>query len=227
MATAAQDDAPMATNTKEEDHNLKAVKADNAAIPVELWNGKVHRALALPEEDVTEDALTKALDALHKGALHYWHWKVARDFWTWWMWDKHLQKEQGLSPCLEALEPGLLLALKHSVDASWWDWDRGLAPFFWRFPKMWQAEAQDGLPPCFTGKPPSWKKPQRHNKDDDAHTKERRKIAKVRQCRYISARAGMHSGMILSVHNPCALTPTLTLLVIGHSYSMQHFSFEH
>jgi len=118
--------------------------------------------------------------------------KVARYFWTWWMWDKHLQKEQGLPPRLEALELGLL-ALEHSVDAFWWDWDRGSAPFFWRFPKTWQAEARDGLPPRFTGKPLSWKKLQRQNKDAYAHAKEHRKIAKVRHHGYISAIIGILS----------------------------------
>jgi len=55
MANTAQDDTPAAPDPKEGDRNLKAVKADDAAIPVELWNGKVRRALALPEEEVSDD----------------------------------------------------------------------------------------------------------------------------------------------------------------------------
>jgi len=188
--------APMkeSANVSSDDpnRNLKAVKADDAKIPVHWWDNKVREALKLSRDKVADDRLSWCLDRIRQATLYFWKRKVASSFWLWWARDKHLRSSKGLPPRHECLEPGLH-ALHHSVDASWFDWDRGSAPFFWRFPAHWQAEARDGLRPRFVSDPPQWRKPQQPPKDKDVGAKERAKISKVRRRGYISAMVGIVS----------------------------------
>ena len=71
-------------------------------------------------------------------------------------------------------------ALAHAADASWWDWDRGSAPFFWRWPEEYQEEMRDGLRPRFVGPPPSTMTPQLPPRDPSVAGKERAKLDKFR-----------------------------------------------
>jgi len=89
MPSSAQDDAQTAQDTKDKDRNLKAVKADDAAIPVELLSGKVCQALTVSAEDVPDRRHTdKGSGCFVQRSCSILAWKVVHDFWTRWMWDK-------------------------------------------------------------------------------------------------------------------------------------------
>lgn len=188
-------DSPMPKEQETQDQpdrNLKAAKDDDARIPVELWRDKIRKTVPDRCDGLSDDRLELALGTIRKGALRYWNRSVSSSFWRWWKRERLERHTQGLPPRLGGLEPGLL-ALQHSVDASWWDWDRGSAPFFWRFPQEWQEEARDGLAPRFLGPPPSWKHPQRPSQDPKVRDKEREKISNVRAKGYIATFAGILS----------------------------------
>ena len=76
-------------------------------------------------------------------------------------------------------------ALSFAAEATWWDWPRGSAPFFWNWPLEYQETIWDRLAPRFTGIPPGYKKPQHLNKDPNVHGWERNKVDKARIRGYI------------------------------------------
>ena len=171
-----------------DDRDQKAVKSDDAGIPVELWNIKVLKPFGL----VSDPTTSQALNVLRRFLCKIWKRRVAKSFWIWWIKYQVTQSMAGADVDVNVLAPGLL-AIHHAVDASWWEWDRGSAPFFWRFPKDWQQEARQGLAPRFLGDPPTWRRPQRVNRNSSTWEQERKKISKVRARGYICACVGIIS----------------------------------
>ena len=211
---------PVTTEDPATSH-LKATKADDADVPVHLWNDRIQSGLSSlceiarrrlaggsdpgwanlqkkfsPGEKrrlknhTVESALSRLLEGLRRLALRKWKALVRRSFWTWWKSDCKGRAEQGLAPCRRAADAGIA-ALVHASHASWWDWDQGSAPFFWRFPIEWQVPVRDGLPPCFTGEPPVYTKAQRPPSDPNVKAKEKEKISKVRARGYICGFTGI------------------------------------
>jgi hypothetical protein len=66
-------------------------------------------------------------------------------------------------------------ALSYVGRASWWKWDAGLYPFFWRWPEEFQKEIRDGLAPRFRDVPPRCEERQRVNPDPEVRKKEKEK----------------------------------------------------
>ena len=174
---------------REEDRNLKATKSDDASIPFHLWNDRILSVFQFETAPEVEKAIN-ALDSIRKGALRYWKRLVAQDFWTWWrLHYKKMEDKERKS----TIESGLS-ALRHSALASWWDWDAGSSPFFWRMPDLsWMKEMRDGVKPMWTGPPPRYRIPQRQNPDPVSLSLEKKKIGKVRKRGYIAPRAGILS----------------------------------
>ena len=79
------------------------------------------------------------------------------------------------------------------MDSSWWDWDRGSAPFFWHFTEEWQPKAQDGLKLWFLPEPPKWRQPQQVNQDTATLQQEQKKISKAWSYGYIGVFMGVLS----------------------------------
>jgi hypothetical protein len=100
-----------------------------------------------------------------------------RDYQTWWnqFW-RFAVKDKG---------PGKD-AVYRAADSSWWEWDEGSAPFYWRWPLAYQGTIRDGLEIWFSGEKPKWRRPQRVEKDPDTLEKMIKKISKVRKRKYIS-----------------------------------------
>ena len=108
----------------------KATKADDAEVPFFLWNDRISNEKSFEFCELPDTKIAEHLDSIRKGALRFWKRKVARDFWSWWKRDCDARERRGEPPCHKSLEAGLA-AIDHAVDASWWNWDRGSAPFFW------------------------------------------------------------------------------------------------
>ena len=174
---------------RNEDRNLKATKSDDAEIPYHLWNDRILDRLEISTFEDVQRGL-QALDVIRQGALRYWRRLVSNDFWTWWRLHK---KQMDANEQRASLDAGLC-ALQHVAKASWWDWDSGSSPFFWRMPdNSWKVEMRDGVKPMWIGPPPRYRIPQRTNPDASKLAMEKKKISKVRKRGYIAPRAGILS----------------------------------
>ena len=172
-----------------EDRNLKATKADDAAIPYELWNDRILDNFGLTSPTDRARGI-HALDWIRHGMLKFWKRRVAKDFWNWWSRSQGSMTDQEKKTTIAAG----LCALRHSALASWWDWDEGSSPFFWRMPDPgWMVDMRDGVKPMWIGPPPSYRKSQRPNADPAHLALEKKKIGKVRRRGYIAPTAGIRS----------------------------------
>ena len=56
-----------------------------------------------------------------------------------------------------------LIALRDTLprlqEASWWEWEDGFAPFFWKWPVGYLFKAQDGVSPWIKEDQPIWMRP--------------------------------------------------------------------
>jgi hypothetical protein len=120
------------------------------------------------------------IEVIRRGALRFWKRCVAVGFYNWWRKELKTARHDGRDPSMRSLSVASK-ALAHAADASWWDWDRGSAPFFWRWPKEYQEEIRDGLRPRFIGPPPTTMRPQLPPRDASVADKERSKLDKFRR----------------------------------------------
>ena len=178
---------------RREDRNLKATKSDDAKIPTYLWDDRICEKLGLKEVE-HQAKCVKALEIIRKGALRYWKRLVSSDFWLWWRFqrfDDDFSEDKSLKD--RTIKAGLS-ALSHAAQASWWDWDKGSSPFFWRMPDaQWMREMRDGIAPMWIGDPPSYRRRQKANPDEKQRSFEKKKLTKVRQRGYISHTPGIKS----------------------------------
>ena len=75
--------------------------------------------------------------------------------------------------------------IRRFCDASWWDWDGGSRPVHWKWPKWYQSTIQYGLPIWFREAPKQWRRPQRGGSTEAEHEQMVKKLAKVRERRYV------------------------------------------
>ena len=138
----------------------KAVKADDAAIPLHLWNDRIAKGLQEMRSannetfpyDFTEvnDRLRfqEGLDGFRKLGLFVWKRNVRRSFWKWFnkfgihRAEREAMRRDGMKACAKADQ------------CSWWNWDKGSAIFFWRWPPDYQETARIGVMPYFDKEPP-------------------------------------------------------------------------
>jgi hypothetical protein len=116
------DRLPPAAVSREAQDTSKAVKKDDAVIPIWLWNDRI---LARTGHDPNSKVFLQALTAICKMALSTWKRLVASSFWRWFILQPlHVKLHSNtLSRGLEAI--------RHANEASWWSWDKGSSPFFW------------------------------------------------------------------------------------------------
>jgi hypothetical protein len=172
------------------DRIQKATKDDDAEVPVHLWNDRILRLEWLGKRS----SCICAIEIMRKRMLAKWKSIVKNDWWNWWGKYKARCKEKGQEPSRKIGIAGAI-AVGHAMEASWWDWDNGSAPFFWRWPEEFMANIRDGIPPRFIGPPPRYKKPQTPNPDAEHLKLEKKKIGKVRQRGYIAPLVGIMSLM--------------------------------
>ena len=178
----------------------KAVKTDDAKVPVHLWNDRIanklteHQARSRSSADPPPKAwdysnpkgravLDQLGDALRGGLLHYWHRKLRTDFDVWF---RHNATSEliGERKSREVLKAGIA-SLRTAAKASWWDWDAGSAIFFWRWPADYQDTAREGLSPMFDGPPPQGMMGQPPYKDTKVRDQVKAKLQRVLDRGYI------------------------------------------
>jgi hypothetical protein len=72
-------------------------------------------------------------------------------------------------------------AIWRSSESTWWDWDSGSAPLYWRWPKEYRVVIRDGLPIWFSGEKPRWRRPQQAERDEGTRQRVIKKLDKVRK----------------------------------------------
>jgi len=157
-----------------------ATKADDADIPVHLWDQRI-----LPD---TEQAVRgPVLDKIRSFCLRWWRRQVLRGFLTWFkssypstVINGQLNIKQILrtASARRDLECGRDCIWRCS-GASWWEWDVGSRPFHWRWPKEYQELIRDGLKPWFKAKPADVTVPQRGEVDPVIRNQVTQKLTKV------------------------------------------------
>ena len=178
------------TEERREDRNLKATKSDDAKIPTYLWDDRICQKLGIQDEGKRRDVIN-ALNAIRKVTLRYWKRRVCSDFWSWWKGQVFADDEEDVRD--RTIRAGLS-ALDHASRASWWDWDAGSSPFFWRMPDLgWMTEMRDGVAPMWIGPPPAYRRRQQVNPNEESKALEKKKLTKVRKRRYIAPTPGIKS----------------------------------
>jgi hypothetical protein len=164
----------------------KAVKEDDAAVPVHLWNERVLQDWNARSD---QDETSRKLDTIRsKFLLRRWKQNLRKSFVAY-LSEEHgynWQSQETRSTELELdLEAGMD-ALRRAMDATWWNWDSGSALFFWRWPKEFRREARDGTPIRVSGTLPKYRRPQDAERDVARRVKVGAKLENVRSKGYIA-----------------------------------------
>ena len=163
------------------EHDLaKAVKSDDAEVPVHLWDSKVCRGPATLRQAASLQTLREAFLRVYRKRL----WRDCQ---------RLLRKTHGkkwftmrrrgnvkLNHDLDAIRDILWRAAQN----TWFEYPSGSRLLYWRFPIKYQRQARDGVPVYFIEEGPTSMKPQRTvSPEETAVLKE--KILKVIRKRYL------------------------------------------
>ncbi len=166
--------AKLDQETDSKQRNAKAAKNDDAPVPEYLWDNAI-----VPDGDHQK---IKALSVIRLFALRWWKRHVTRDIFKWFKlrpvsnaFDEEFSKDTAAGrDCITRCS-----------NSSWWEWDMGSRPLFWRWPEEYRRVIRDGLPPWIKGPLPRYLVPQRAEKDPAIHRVIISKLAKVREKGYI------------------------------------------
>lgn len=168
----------------------KATKSDDAEIPEHLWNDRI----TVHGLESSNHSMKRALDCIRGGVLRWWRRRTLQDFLRWF-------KQKYGHLIKSSLEASQVLRHKQaSIDwiagrdcigrcsnTSWWDWDTGSRPLFWRWKSDYQQIIRDGLKLWFTSTPPSNRVPQRGESDPKLRAAIKEKLNQVRTKGYIQS----------------------------------------
>jgi hypothetical protein len=164
MGDADKDMAPLPEGLESESarqrREAKAVKADDAAVPVHLWDSR----LKLPGLSHLDPTLLASNLAIirEKFLLQRWKQNLRRCFISYLVneygadWHDKISHNAELNQDLETGRD----ALRRGMLSSWWGWDAGSTLFFWRWPKEFCKEARDGTNVQISGMLPKYRQPQ-------------------------------------------------------------------
>jgi hypothetical protein len=169
----------------------KAAKADDAAVPVYLWNDRV--AFICGRRHLTAAELNAA--NVIRNAMHRrWVRSVSNSWWLWWgKWKGDIVQAEPLH-WHHILAAGAE-AVKHAGSSDFWTWKRGSGPFFWRWPPEYVRDLALGIPPMWVGKPPSKLEPQGGLGNPATRAALADKLNKMRERGYITPLANILATM--------------------------------
>ncbi|KAL7580705.1 hypothetical protein ACA910_002212 [Epithemia clementina (nom. ined.)] len=128
-----------------------AVNHDKADVPTQLWDQRVAYLLGITFRNPLH---LKAFDLMRRAMLRQWRRNVIR---SWKIWKDAAQAalQQKDARELKVICERGLLACVHACDATLWQWDRGSAIFFWRWPEENVTDEALGVRPLWIGRPPT------------------------------------------------------------------------
>jgi hypothetical protein len=135
--------------------NTKAAKNDDAEVPEYLWN----------EAIVSDGNVQKlfALTHLRTFALRWWKRHTTRDFLNW-LSSRHPNIHSNDDEYQKDKSAGQD-CIRRCAESTWWEWNAGSRPLFWRWPEDYRHIIRDGVPPWVKGPLPHYTVPQRPEKD--------------------------------------------------------------
>ena len=167
-----------AEEVDQEARNLKAVKADDAEVPVELWNARIQGRL---HPGASKAAVDRALSLLRARCLRWWTRKVTLSYLAWRKGRPHDSKSEVVRNDEAALD-----GISRAADSSWWQWDAGSRCFFWRWPEDYMIPIRDGVEPWIFGELPKYTRAQRGEKNPQQRARMVEKLSTVLRRGYIS-----------------------------------------
>jgi hypothetical protein len=154
--------------------NNKAAKNDDAPVPEYLWDDVI-----VP--DGNDDKIA-ALSVIRTFALRWWRKNTTREFLIW------LKVKHNACKLTVDYRNDVTAGrdcISRCCNASWWEWDAGSRPLFWRWPSDYRLVIRDGLPPWIKGPMPSYRVPQRAERNPQLKSIVKSKLSKVRSKGYI------------------------------------------
>ncbi len=172
-------------NLKEKHDIAKAVKADDARVPVELWDEAVCRGPPSAEQQhalqvIRKFMLRKYCLSLCQDALHF----LRKTHGTNWG-EKLRSRNKHTKEDVEAIRDILWRASEN----DWFEYPCGSHLIFFRFPQMYQLQAKRGVRVMFTQKGPTARRRQ-SPLDPDEKEVLRAKIRKFIERKYIAPPTG-------------------------------------
>ena len=163
-----------------EDRNKNAIKADDAEIPIWLWDDRVWKLQLHCEHRrrVFEQRYRKCpLTVWRSYLVCAWRLRVTRSLL------RFLQR--GADSEREANRHAGRDCIERACGADWWEWLAGSRLFFWRWPRESWITARDGFPFWVNGRLPRYHVPQRREKDDRVRAQVQKKLETVLRRGYI------------------------------------------
>ncbi len=166
----------------------KAVKADDAGIPVHLWNNRISAV-----NGVTAEAIGAALESLRKLGWRWYIRVLLRDC------IRYMKEEHGDDWSLKSRcsregttelgmdQLAIVNILWHSTQTDWFEYNSGSKIVHFRFPKRYRKLARDGVPIFFEKPGPTTRGVQPQIADAVVREQTREKVAKVLHRRYLRA----------------------------------------
>ena len=157
----------------------KAVKSDDAPAPVHLFDRRVLDAFPfiIERQAVGSNgslSWVEAMRRLRAFSLRVWKRMIRSGFVEWLKTRKGASSEMSRSMVNLGWD-----ACRRADGASFWEWDCGSTPLFWRWPEIYQKDIWLGVPPRFVGSPPNLKEAQPPYVDLDVRAKVTAKLQKV------------------------------------------------
>lgn len=172
---------PTLVHIEEVERCKVATKSDDAEVPVQIWDDRI----ALPSGPAKRHLLT----LLRTCALAWWKRHTTVSFLTWFKLEhgQPIDLTRILSHPLQRVdwEAGRDCVRRCSL-SSWWDWEGGSRPLFWRWPKEYRKQIRDGIDLWIIQQLPCYRKPQRPEQDEQLRDAMTAKLSKVRKRGYIS-----------------------------------------
>jgi hypothetical protein len=165
----------------------KAVKADDAKIPMHLWNDRVQ----VP--GVAKARRDGALDRIRRLGYRFFRLGLLRDCYGYMAkahsWDWHMKhwrggKEEAINK-LGRDQEAISNLLWHSMHTSWFEYNVGSRLIHFRFPERYRREARDGVKTFLKMPGPTTRWAQPTINDAGIRSKAKDKIAKVVWRRYL------------------------------------------
>ena len=199
-------------------YGQKAAKNDDAAVPVHLWNAALFK-FGLRDEvyypakrDVALAVLREkfALPIYRKRTYESFVRYLTNEYGREWRSKLKLLREIDINRkpsdqelTLYELKLDLLSGLEGILRiyrGSWWEWNFGSTPFFWRWPKESRKQVRDGYPVYVEGKLPKYRKIQRLPKEQYMINRMKEKVGSI------CARGYLEKGYVQSLIN-CFAVP--------------------
>ena len=152
--------------------NLKATKRDDALAQVDLWNSYLLKGISCR---LSMEIVQPAAETLRWWMMSLWRRRVFRSYIKW--------REQ--SDCFSEFDADAADCIRRVANATWWNWDQGSRPLFWKWPEDYWKRVLHGVPAWFGGRVTPWIRRQ-GEVDDLNHVKLiRQKLDTIQQKGYV------------------------------------------